>query len=125
MSSQEFDWTVILPEGERQKLLAARSAFFDSFPTKEEVEQAGKEGREAFAMACAQVDRARINDLTIELRKLQDIIDGQADRVLDLEAALEASQELLVTSMHYEGNEYLEDTNDRVAANRELLGPAT
>lgn len=123
MSSHETDWTIILPPDERKKLLDARNEFFGSFPTREEYEQVGREGREAFAKACAQVDKARIADLTAELRKLQDIIDSQADRILDLEAALEASQELLVTSLHYEGNEYLEDTNDRAAANRKLLGP--
>ena len=84
--NREFDWINILPEPDRQKALAERRAFFDSFPTKEEVEKAGRDGREAFAKACAQVDRNRINDLTAELRKLQDIIDGQADRILDLEA---------------------------------------
>jgi hypothetical protein len=59
MSNNEFDWTVILPEAERQKVLADRKAFFDSFPTKEELEQAGREGREAFAKACAEVDTVR------------------------------------------------------------------
>lgn len=82
--NDKFDWTTILPDAERQKVLAGRQAFFDNFPTKDEVEQAGREGREAFAKACAQVDRA-------ELRKLQAIIDDQADRILDLEAALSAS----------------------------------
>ena len=86
MSSREFDWTTILPEAERQKVLAERQVFFERFPTKQEVEQAGREGREAFAKACAQVDQNRIKDLTAELRKLQDIIDNQADRILDLEA---------------------------------------
>jgi len=88
MSNPDFDWTTVLPEGERQKFLADRESFLDSFPTKEEVEQAGREGREAFAKACAQVDSKRIAGLTAELRKLQDIIDSQADRILDLEAAL-------------------------------------
>jgi hypothetical protein len=88
MSNREFDWTMILPEEERRKVLADRQTFFDKFPTKSEIEQAGREGREAFAKACAQVDRNRINDLVTELRKLQDIIDSQADRILDLEAAV-------------------------------------
>lgn len=88
MTSREFDWTTVLPEPGRQKALAERQAFFDGFPTKDELEQAGREGREAFAEACAQVDRKRISDLVAELRKLQDIIDGQADRILDLEARL-------------------------------------
>ena len=86
MSNPEFDWTTILPEDERRKVLADRQTFFDRFPTKDEVKHAGREGREAFAKACAQVDRKRIEDLTAELRKLQDIIDRQADRILDLEA---------------------------------------
>lgn len=85
----EFDWTEILPEPDRSQVRAAQEAslvhFIDGFPTKEEVEQAGREGSEAFAKACTQVDRKRINDLTAELRKLQDIIDNQADRILDLE----------------------------------------
>jgi len=59
MSNNEFDWTVILPEAERQKVLADRKAFFDCFPTAEEIEQAGREGREAFAKACAEVDAKR------------------------------------------------------------------
>ena len=88
MSNPEFDWTTILPEDERKIVLAQRQAFLDRFPTKEEVERAGREGREAFAKACAQVDRDRIKDLTAELRKLQDIIDNQADRILDLERQL-------------------------------------
>jgi hypothetical protein len=88
MSNREFDWTMILPEEERRKALADRQTFFDKFPTKSEIEQAGREGREAFAKACAQVDRNRINDLVTELRKLQDIIDSQAGRILDLEAAV-------------------------------------
>lgn len=88
----EFDWTEILPEPDRSKVREAQRAglihFLDGFPTNEEVEQAGREGREAFAKASAHVDRSRINDLVAELRKLQDIIDNQADRILDLEAAL-------------------------------------
>lgn len=96
MSSHGFDWTEILPEPERTKVRAERrgtlEAFLDRFPTKEEIEQAGREGREAFAKARAQVDKARIADLTAELRKLQDIIDAQADRILDLEAALALRQ---------------------------------
>lgn len=56
MSNPEFDWTTILPEEERKKVLAGRQAFFDRFPTKDEIEQAGREGREAFAKACAEVD---------------------------------------------------------------------
>lgn len=88
MSSRDFDWTVILPEAERHKELASRQTFLDSFPTEDELEQAGREGRAAFAKACAQVDRNRINDLVAELRKLQDIIDNQADYILDLEARL-------------------------------------
>ncbi len=59
MSNNEFDWTTILPDAERRKALADRKEFFDSFPTKEEVEQAGREGRAAFAKACAQVDRTK------------------------------------------------------------------
>lgn len=125
--NREFDWTEILPEPERTKVRNERRGtleeFLDRFPTKEEIEQAGREGREAFFEARAQVDKARIAGLTAELRKLQDIIGTQADRILDLQTALEASQELLVTSLHYEDNEYLEDTNDRCAANRKLLGP--
>lgn len=92
MTNREFDWTTILPEAERATFLAQRQSFLESFPSKEEVEQAGIEGQQAFARACAQVDRARINDLTAELRKLQDIIDSQADRILDLEAALAKSR---------------------------------
>lgn len=86
MSNPEFDWTTILPEDERKRVLAERQAFFDRFPTKDDVEQAGREGREAFARACAQIDQNRIKDLLAELRKLQEIIDSQADRILDLEA---------------------------------------
>lgn len=90
MTNQNFDWTEILPEPERSKVRAAQQAglveFTRSFPAREEIEQAGIEGREALAKACAQVDAARIKDLTAELRKLQDIIDSQADRILDLEA---------------------------------------
>jgi hypothetical protein len=56
MSNPEFDWTAILPEDERKKVLAERQPFFDSFPTKDEVEQAGLEGRAAFANACDTVD---------------------------------------------------------------------
>lgn len=59
MSNPEFDWTTILPKGERRKVLADTQAFFDSFPTRDEIEQAGREGREAFAKACAEVDRKR------------------------------------------------------------------
>jgi hypothetical protein len=64
MSNNEFDWTVILPEAERQKVLADRKAFFDCFPTAEEIEQAGREGREAFAKACAEVDAKRSDQTT-------------------------------------------------------------
>jgi hypothetical protein len=64
MSDLEFDWTEILPEPERSKVRAAQKAglveFIDSFPTKEEVEQAGREGREAFAKACAIVDAKKL-----------------------------------------------------------------
>jgi hypothetical protein len=92
MSNPEFDWTEILPETLRSQVRSAQKAglvhFMEGFPTKEEIEQAGREGREAFAKACAQVDRKRIDDLTNELRKLQDIIDNQADHILDLEARL-------------------------------------
>lgn len=56
MTNPEFDWTILLPEDERAKVLADRKAFFDSFPTGDEVEQAGREGRAAFAKACATVD---------------------------------------------------------------------
>jgi hypothetical protein len=91
MTNPEFDWTEILPEPERTNVRNERRGtleeFLDRFPTKDEVEQAGREGREAFAKACTQVDKARIADLTAELRKLQDIIDNQADRILDLEGA--------------------------------------
>jgi hypothetical protein len=94
MTNVGFDWTEILPEPERTRVREAQRndlvAFMDHFPTKEEIEQAGVEGREAFFEARAQVDKARIADLTAELRKLQDIIDDQADRILDLEAALVA-----------------------------------
>jgi hypothetical protein len=94
MTNTGFDWTEILPEPERSKVRAERRGtleeFLDRFPTKDEIEQAGREGREAFFEARAQVDKARIADLTAELRKLQDIIDDQADRILDLEAALMA-----------------------------------
>lgn len=92
MSVNDFDWTEILPEPDRTQARKARDAgltkFLDGFPTKEEIEQAGRDGREAFARACATIDRNRINDLTAELRKLQDIIDRQADHILDLEARL-------------------------------------
>jgi len=91
MEDKGFDWTEILPEPERTKVRNERRGtleeFLDRFPTKEEVEQAGREGREAFFEARAQVDKARIASLTAELRKLQDIIDNQADRILELEAA--------------------------------------
>lgn len=40
-----------------------------------------------------------------------------------LAQALEASQELLVTSLHYEGNEYINDTENQIKENRRLLGP--
>jgi hypothetical protein len=89
MSNSEFDWTIILPPDERKKLLDARDEFFGSFPTREEYEQAGREGREAFARARAEIDQRRISDLTADLRKLQDIIDNQADRILDLRGALQ------------------------------------
>lgn len=60
MSNPEFDWTEILPEPERSKVRAERhrsmEEFFDKFPTKEEVEQAGREGRAALAKASATVD---------------------------------------------------------------------
>ena len=96
MANTGFDWTEILPEPERSKVRAERRGtleeFLDSFPTKEEVEQAGREGREAFFEARAQVDKARIADLTAELRKLQDIIDNQADRILDVEAAAKRNE---------------------------------
>src|SRR5450631_406095 len=93
MSSHEFAWTIILPEDERKKVLADQQSFFDRFPTKDEIEQAAREGREAFAKACAQVDSKKpevnhIRDLMAEVRKLQDIIDDQADRIIDLEVAL-------------------------------------
>ena len=91
MSSHDFDWAAILPEDERKIVLAQRQAFFDRFPTKNDIEQADREGREAFAKACAHVDQDRIKDLTAELRKLQDIIDNQADRILDLERQLSVS----------------------------------
>lgn len=96
MTDRNFDWTTILPEPERSKVRLAQKndlvEFIGSFPTREEVERAGIEGRETLAKACAQVDAARIADLTAELRKLQDIIDSQADRILDLEAALAKSR---------------------------------
>jgi hypothetical protein len=41
--------------------------------------------------------------------------------LLDLVKALEASQELLVTSLHYEGNEYVENTHERITENRATL----
>lgn len=46
------------------------------------------------------------------------------DELQDIKEALAASQELLVTSLHYKDNEYIEDTEKQVAANRALLGPA-
>jgi hypothetical protein len=45
------------------------------------------------------------------------------DESCDLKEALAASQELLVTSLHYNGNEYVDDTHKQIAANRALLGP--
>ena len=51
MANTGFDWTEILPEPERSKVRAERRGtleeFLDSFPTKEEVEQAGWEVRDA------------------------------------------------------------------------------
>lgn len=46
-----------------------------------------------------------------------------ADQIESLLVALEASQELLVTSLHYEGNEYRNDTGEQIKTNRKLLGP--
>jgi flagellin-specific chaperone FliS len=63
-------------------------------PMREKITIYGREGREAFARARAEVDQRRIAHLTAELRKLQDIIDNQADRILNLEAALAGRHEL-------------------------------
>lgn len=81
MSNREFDWTMILPEDERKKALADRQTFFDSFPTKDEIEQAGREGRAAFVKACATVD-AR-NEAERLLNAAMDHIAGTLEQPTD------------------------------------------
>lgn len=55
MTDPDFDWTEILSEPERSKvradLTAQKGTFLESFPTREELEQSGREGREAFYRA--------------------------------------------------------------------------
>jgi hypothetical protein len=84
MTDRKFDWTTILPEDERKKVLADRRAFFDSFPTEDEIEQAGREGRAAFAKACATVD-AR-NEAEKLLNAAMDHIAGTLEQPTDRRA---------------------------------------
>jgi hypothetical protein len=81
MSKNEFDWTVILPEDERKRVLSDRQAFFDRFPTKGEIEEAGREGRAAFGKACAIVD-AR-NEAERLLNAAMDHIAGTLEQPID------------------------------------------
>jgi hypothetical protein len=84
MSDTKFDWTTILPKAEREKVLSDRQAFFDGFPTKEDVEQAGREGRLAFARACAIVDNR--NESERFLNAAMDHIAGTLEQPTDQRA---------------------------------------
>jgi len=84
MSNPEFDWTTILPEDERKKVLAERQEFFDRFPTKDEVEQAGREGRASFAKACATVDARKETERL--LNEAKDHIAGTLEQPPDQRA---------------------------------------
>lgn len=60
MTDPKFDWTTILPEPDMTKVRADLEAkngkFLESFPTREELEEAGREGRAALKRAVTIVD---------------------------------------------------------------------
>lgn len=71
MTDQKFDWTEILPEPERTKvradLEAKNGTFLESFPTREELEQTGREGRSALYRAQAAVNAKETERLLNEV----------------------------------------------------------
>lgn len=69
---------------------------------------------------------AEARDISEAIKHLQQTWNELCEarqEIARLKDSLGASQELLVTSLHYPGNEYVDDTHRQVAANRQLLGP--
>lgn len=82
--TDRFDWTEILPEPEKSKVRAQQSTFLESFPTREELGRAGREGRAAFAKACATVDVR--NESERLLNAAMDHIAGTLEQPTDTRA---------------------------------------
>ena len=63
MTHAGFDWTEILPEPERStvraELKAKTGSFLEGFPTREELNEAARDGRASFERACAIVDKEK------------------------------------------------------------------
>lgn len=105
MSNPEFDWTSILPEAERKKVLADRAdslaGFMKGFPVKqteitaddEELRIAGIEGREAFERACRQVDRAAFR------KALHTLIADATDQIGAPDTIAEVAEALAMTKL--------------------------
>ena len=114
-ANDEFDWTEILPEPERSKVREEftrnASEFFEKFPTKSEIAQAGLEGKRAFVRACDQVDAAKI------ARQMMDLVDFFASSLVQPDD-VRAWHHLLI----YAPTDVLEEALSRRAALSRVSG---
>lgn len=88
MTDQKFDWTEILPEPERTKVRAELTerlgTFLEKFPTRKELEEAGRKGRAAFERAKSIVDNR--NETERLLNAAMDHIAGTLEQPADSRA---------------------------------------